>query len=905
MTVKAIALAAAAILLLHVPWAGAQTGVSTAIVTATLPGGAVAVGAGVELTAADHPGTTHTGVLDGVTPARVATLAAGTYRVHVELEGFHPADATLDVRPGANLRVIARLAPLSDAAGTRVVVESGPGMAHRILFDARALELLPGSRTVWSLLDIAHPFLIVERIDNGGLWSAAPALVAGYGSASSQTTIRLDGLDVTDPQVPGTPLFYPDLNVLQSVTVDSLLRPADSAGPGPVISLVPRRAGDRWTGSADAYITPRGLQSSGGAGDAPPIMRFDSWTDGSVTIGGPVSPRFGLLGSGRVTRARRLERDDPLVLANDVSTVYAHVFGAPATGHDLRLVTGGYVSTQPYTGRARFDDRDLDERGRAVVLSTGWDHVRGGGLWSLGGGYQSSVTDPSVSTGAAGGMVERLMDGPPLALTSSAYASRHRWDLHTAYSPRVRRWLGRDQTVRVGAHLGGASALSRAAAEPVFAELVNGLPARVWDVRFAGPESRRATVSASGFVQTQTSLAEHVTLNAGLRFDHDRGSARGATSTIRWTNLSPRLSAVWRPAGDDRLSLTAGYARYHHLLSLGYLSAGDPAGPTGLVYRWDDRNGDAAHSASELTAVAAVGACCAAGQFTTIDPDLRRPSTSEFLLGLEHAVGSWRWRVTGIDRRERNQLGLVNAGLTEADYTVTFLSDPGVDIAGASGVSDLPVYDRVPASFGLDRYVLTNPTDSDGRYQSGEITVDKALSASWQLRFGGLVHWSRSIGVNSGFRANENDHGLLGETFSSPNAGTNARGRPFFDRAYIIKMSGTYLAPGDVRVAVAARYQDGQPFARVVVAEGLNQGAEIIQAYRRGGQRFTYTMTVDARVEKRVTFGRRSVGVVVEAFNLLNRALEVEEDIVTGPLFRTVTAVQPPRAIRFGLRAAF
>ena len=36
---------------------------------------------------------------------------------------------------------------------------------------------------------------------------------------------------------------------------------------------------------------------------------------------------------------------------------------------------------------------------------------------------------------------------------------------------------------------------------------------------------------------------------------------------------------------------------------------------------------------------------------------------------------------------------------------------------------------------------------------------------------------------------------------------------------------------------------------RVIVAEGLTQGAELIQAYPRGGQRFTFTLTVDARVE--------------------------------------------------------
>ena len=58
-----------------------------------------------------------------------------------------------------------------------------------------------------------------------------------------------------------------------------------------------------------------------------------------------------------------------------------------------------------------------------------------------------------------------------------------------------------------------------------------------------------------------------------------------------------------------------------------------------------------------------------------------------------------------------------------------------------------------------------------------------------------------------------------------PNAATNATGRLFFDRAYVINWATTWRAPHDLRVGVVARYQDGQPFARVVIVPGLTQGA--------------------------------------------------------------------------------
>ena len=51
--------------------------------------------------------------------------------------------------------------------------------------------------------------------------------------------------------------------------------------------------------------------------------------------------------------------------------------------------------------------------------------------------------------------------------------------------------------------------------------------------------------------------------------------------------------------------------------------------------------------------------------------------------------------------------------------------------------------------------------------------------------------------------------------------------------------------------------------------------------------------------------GSARLGLVVEAFNLLNTSNEVEEDPVTTRVFRAATAVQPPRAFRFGLRYDF
>ena len=54
-----------------------------------------------------------------------------------------------------------------------------------------------------------------------------------------------------------------------------------------------------------------------------------------------------------------------------------------------------------------------------------------------------------------------------------------------------------------------------------------------------------------------------------------------------------------------------------------------------------------------------------------------------------------------------------------------------------------------------------------------------------------------------------------------------------------------------------------------------------------------------------MTFGKRQIGVIVDAYNLTNATIEAEEYVVTGHNFRQVTAVQPPLAVRVGVRVGF
>lgn len=881
----------------------AQVGAGSLVLAATVPDGSAATGAVIRIDARDGSHTRDTTV-DAAAPARV-TLPPGQYRLTVELATFRTAEREISIGPGEILRLIAHLELDTSAGPSAIVEDDRSDIAYQTSFPVERLRALPTSGTVWSLIDIAHPFLISDRIDNGGLWSAEPARIGGYGSSFTQTSYLLDGLDVTDPAGLGMPMAYPDLHALEAVAVNAAAMPADVAGPGPTIVLVPRRSGRVWSGQAQLAGTPRAWQQDVSEDSAPPIARFDSFVDSSLVLGGPIAgPKLGFFGTARVTNVRRLERASPVALRNDVLALFTRTELTRDAGDRIRFVGSAQDVTRPYAARALFADRALEEHVDGTTAQVTWDRPGDRHLFSLAGNLQGIHIDPDIAITARGGTIERLTDGPPLSLADTGFRSHYRWALGSTYIPSRQRWGGRDHDLQLGAGISRIVADVVGEASPPFVELVNGIPARLWSVG-RNASSRRSAIGVNAFVSDRLSVLPGLTLTAGVRLEHDNGSAQEASNTISWMHLSPRLSVRWRPARDRGPVITSGYSWYRHRLLLDYFNVGDPRGVGGYVYRWDDLDGNRQFGAGDNTElVGPVGPCCTGSVVNTIDPDLRRPSTREFLIGVEHTFGPWRWSVTGLDRREHDLVTLVNTGVTVSDYMVSFVQDPGVDIAGASGIGPLPIYNRNPDSFGRDRYLLTN-ADTPSRYQGVEIGIERDVRDRWSLHFGGTAYRSEGTGVSRGYLPNENDQGLLGEAFTTPNAGTFARGRLFFDRAYVIKLSGAYRTPGDVHIALASRYQDGQPFARLVIADGLNQGADIVQAYPRGGQRFTYTLTLDAKINKEVRLGRARLGVALEIFNLLNMQNEVEEDIVTGPAFRTITAVQPPRAFRAGIRVGF
>jgi hypothetical protein len=788
-----------------------------------------------------------------------------------------------------------------------------------------ALGDLPSGGNLFTLLDTVIPDVITDRVDTGGLNTGSASRIGAHGSSWTQPVFRLDGVDITAPDGSGAPLLLPGVIAWDRVDVTTGLMPIDVNAPGLAISLAPRRPTPEWTRQLEGIATGRALLAHTRLTNPPPTARLSSAAYGTALFSGPLADkRAGIVVAASWNRSSRYERADPTLLDATHESLFTHLVFTPDPRNEARVIGWAQRSTTPLENRSVFGQPTARDEDRALHGQFVWErHDPGATGWSTFAAYSVRRQSPDAIRQSSVA-VDRIVDGPietllyPGAGTETAWSAGVR--LNPRYSSPGRRTdaradgAGRDtrdarplpvwfEPVTAGVEVAGHGAAMKPAFTGRIGELVNGVPARIWEYSAPGIASDWGDLTLAAYAADRVQLHPRVALDAGLRFERVMGS-RAGTRQMTWTDLLPRAGLRWDLPIPGHITALGGYSRTAHRLVLTDLAWGDAAAPGGAVYRWNSSTSvfHAPLPSERGVLVSRLGPGNAAGaSVSSIDPALRRPHMDELTFGFE--ARPWPdavFRLIGMGRRERDLIASVNTGVPEHAYSVIMLSDPGLYGTGQL----LPIYNRPPATFGADQYRLTNPADDQATFVGAELTgqIDRRILF---MLFGLTAGRSEGLSANRGFRAVENDAALLGELFTNPNARTYAQGRLFTERGYTIKWSGVYRLPHDVRFGWAARYQDGQHFARLVVVPNLNQGPEIVRAFRNGRTRFTFTATLDARLQKGFAIGSNRLAVVLDGYNVLNTQIEIEEFQVGGPLSRMTTAVQPPRAFHAGLRLAF
>jgi TonB-dependent receptor-like protein len=775
-------------------------------------------------------------------------------------------------------------------------------------YDAAFLRDLPTSDSLFVVMETMQPSIVSDRFSAGGLYSGRAARLGGFLSSWTQTVFRVDGVSITDPGGSGMPLLFPTLGLWQQVQARTGAAGAERPGTGLEIDLRPLAPADRWVRAFEAATSHVGMQGRAPSTDAPAIARLDGWDRATLMAGGPIlGDRLGAVFAASWTRGSQFQRAQRFAVEGNLASAFSHVVLTPNDRDRIRLIGWLQHNTYPFELGAPFNQPLSSSTDRSGHAQAVWEREGiHSPLWRASASYTARrrIHDVDARSGA---MFERLVDGPVGQLSSFARGTVQQWTL-AARAGSIARGTG---TRRHGFHAGidATGGHSEASTMPVglVAESIHGLPARVWKFSSAGISSRRQSVTIAPYLADRFSVSERIGLDAGMRFESASGSAAGGATDIGWRALLPRARVRWALTDRRRLVAFAGYARSMRRLALDDLAVGDPGAPTADVFRVNPPGTSVLLPAAGPLVSRAGPGTGGNPEFSAIDPGLKPPMLDELVAGAE--ARPWPTvllRVTAVARRERDLLGLMNVGApASTSYSSFTVQDPGGDVLSSADDQLLSIYDRRSSTFGRDRYLLTNPGQEDkATFEGVELTI-QIKTERLMMMGGATAGQAKGPAASRGFGPLENDHTVVGELFTDPNAGTLARGRLFADRAYTAKFAAVYKLPADVRLGVIARYQDGQAFARVLVFPALNQGTDAVRAFSNGESRFMFIGTLDARLQKRVSVGGRRVDLFLDGYNLLNLSNSVEEDVAAPPDVRIATAVQPPRSFHAGLTVNF
>jgi hypothetical protein len=764
------------------------------------------------------------------------------------------------------------------------------------------LRDLPASNNLFSLLETVDANVITDRFYGGGLNTGRTGRVGAFLSSWTQTQYRVNDVNITAPDGSGSPFLFPTLPLFERVTVSTGFMPPGLGAPGLGVSLEPMQPSATWTRVVDASFAGSGLVAGPSSGaPAPPIHTLSDWRHVGFLGSGPIVPgRLGLVTAIEWTDASQIERAGATQASGRTASVFANVVFAINRRDEIHTV-GWFQRTQapfvPALSTTSATPSTATDEQTFTHLQSTWQRVEQGLLFRLFGAYsqRTSTRNTSLLPGTPL-VIERLTDGPAPLLAASGDRSDSRWSAGLRAAPAQPPPGGVTHALQFGADIaGGASRVAPFAG--TIGELVDGARARMWTFASPGVDAQRHETTFSAYLSDHIQMGARVVAEAGVSYDGVRGSADNAAQGVSWNTLLGNASFWWAATKSSKTWIFAGYRRAADSLPLDMLAYGDPAAPAGTVSAWT--------SQGIGPVVARVGPGTGGDPaFSAIDASLSRPTTDEFTVGVEtRPMPGMRVRLAGVMKRQQNRIDLLNTGVPLSSYSVSTIVD-GRPAADGGNVL-LPVYNRLPSSFGRDQYLLTNNAAEEAATFSGVVLSGDIATGPWTFLFGATASQTDGLGANRGFHVDENDPGLAGEVFTDPNANTDARGRLFFDRAFTIKLASVYRFAHGVNIGLIARYQDGQPFSRVTVVPDLNQGTDFVRAYPAGDARFSFTGTFDMRLQKGFSAGRTRIDAILDWFNLFNLGYEVEERVVTGPEFRYITAIQPPTAAHVGVRITF
>jgi hypothetical protein len=844
---------------------------------------------------------------------RFPAVDPGSYELQAEFIGLRAQRREgVVVAVGSHLTIDFSLAPAVVAAVVDVVAATDVDVtsaATSATISQDQLFRLPLPRDATLLANLA------PGINN---------LSAYGGGATTSNAMLLDGVDTRDMS-DGTPALVMNYNVVEEVQIQGLGAPAEYGGfTGGIVNVLTRSGGNAWRGLFDALATTSKFASnnvSPAVAARNPALAASAdihkLLDFTAQLGGPIRKDKLFL----FANVQRYELDSdppgPTTQSDELDhRVNLKLTWLPgAKDHFVAMFQADHTRSTGVAGVPPLlatDDLTGESSGPEVIWNGQYRRILGSQtLLEVKYVGWSSHTDftPKVNGSLHYDLVTHQYSG---AAGFLKHTEKSREQGNVSVSHYAQAFGQHDLKFGVEIERGrGGQRLSYVGGYKYYDAYGAPYLAASFGYDVAANNARE-----TAFAQDAWKPSPRWTINAGLRFDWDRGSGPQVGKVFDTKSLAPRLGLAFDLAGDHKSVLKASYGRYHESLLARYYGRANAGVRDFVTY-----------------AVTPVG-LMEVDRFPSprypIDPGIKQPRVDEWTAGFERALSaSTRFAVIGVYRTNRNFIDSILPTALWAPVQVTNLltNQPLTVYRWAN--RDQSQGDRLITN--IDGFVYR---DAQGRPLGAAEASRKyrALIVSLDTSHGERWHAMASYVLSKADGATDNTFGpsvgLTSNYEFATRALVNGFGAATYDRRHEFKVLASYQIP-KLELGVSAFYRaisglHYTPFQELLASDLNVPGPTLAVLLEAMGSRtLPVESYLDMRVEKvfKLGAGERRLGVYADIRNVFNADTTVAaqsevpsvqipgvQDAQGNPvpiLFGAPTAIAAPRQLLLGARYTF
>lgn len=914
----ALLLGLAAAWLMQVP-AGAQSITGTLIGTVRDTQGGVLQGASVRAASPSLIGGSQQTITNAKGQFRFPALPPGVYVLDVEVHGFKTrSEKEIRIGVGATIErtVILSLEGIQESvsvesAGSRIEARES-GLEAR--FGPEDLKGIPVRR--FSMFDFIRAAPGVSATSPGSVTTNS---VSVLGSGTNENAFLIDGTNFTCP-CSGEARSEPGVDFIQEVQIQSVGASAEFGNiQGAVINVITRQGSDRFLYDASYYgqngaLTSQPVQLTY-PGPSQPKSGYErvKYHDVTTNLGGPVlKDRLWFFAGYQYLRDYDSQpgTDPQFPRTYEQDKIFAKLTWRLTPS--LQLLQSFHkeywVNPELPTSVKPFE---ATQRRHATVPAITFGHVThtlsSNTVWDarVGRFVYTRHDDPSTGDVTTPSRFDRqtgVFSGAPQSFGGLTLIRTTGKATLNHYRPA---WFGGDHQWRIGVQLErGEHHLSTIIPTGTRYVDINGAP---FQAISSNPSIAGGVfVTTAAFISDAITVADWLTINAGVRFDHSRAisqdlpvldaegretddTVRGLGTLYTWNVWSPRFGVTMKLTSDGRTMLRGSYGRFNQGVLTGELAPFHPAASPVTTATYDPATGD--YTRSIVTVDPRTN--------LRLDPDTRTPRTDEYSIGVDRQLG----RSLAVALAYVGKDGSRFTGWT--DVAGEYREEMRVLQDG----SRLPVHVLV-SSPSARRFLLTNPAGYSLSYDGLVLAAEKRRSQGWQA-FGSYTFSKVSgLQVSSGASAaGPQVSTIAGNPYltfgQDPNSLTNATGRLPNDRPHMFRLMGTLDVPRTgLVIAGNVQHVTGKPWAATTQVL-LPQGDQRILLETRGTRRLSSQTLVDVRVSRTFSIGDVTrVELLFDVFNALDDTAEegLATDNLFSPNFAQPNVFIDPRRVMVGVR---